>query len=249
MMNDDSESPIEAFRETNTKATLNLAKQAVAAGVKRFVFISSIKVNGEETLGKPYFADDTPNPSDPYGISKHEAEEELLKLAKETNLEVVIIRPPLVYGPGVKANFKSLMKLVSKGLPIPLGAIKNNARSMVGLDNLIDFIITCTKHPMAVNQKFLVSDRQAVSTKELIQSIASSMSKKLILIPIPKWTFQLAGALLNKQDVVQRLFSSLEVDISKNKDLLGWEPPYSTAEILKKTTDYYLSASSKEGSC
>jgi nucleoside-diphosphate-sugar epimerase len=252
MMNDDSESPLEAFRETNTRATLNLAQQAMDAGVKRFVFISSIKVNGEETFNKPYTADDVPNPSDSYGISKYEAEEELLELAKTTGLEIVIIRPPLVYGPGVKANFESLMKLVSKGLPIPLGAVKNNSRSFVGLDNLVDFIITCTTHPKAVNQKFLVSDLKSLSTSELIQAIASSMSKKVVLIFIPQWMFSFAGVLLRKKDIIQRLFSSLEVDISKNKDLLGWEPPYSTEVILKKTTSYYLSKSSKlskEGSC
>lgn len=249
MMQDDSESPIEAFREVNTRGTINLARQAIKSGVRRFIFISSIKVNGEETNDKPFTADDTSLPSDPYGISKHEAEVKLLELADETGLEVVIIRPPLVYGPGVKANFLSLIKLVAKRYPIPLGAVNKNSRSIVGIDNLIEFIITCIEHPAAKNQKFLVSDGKSLSTSKLIQAIGNSMSKNVILVPVPKWLFFMAGSLLSKQDVIQRLFSSLEVDISKNKELLGWVPPYSTEDILKKTTNYYLTKSSKESSC
>ena len=170
VMNDKVSDPLAEFRKVNVEGTLNLARQAVSAGVRRFIFISSIKVNGESTLpGRPYCAESAPEPMDPYGISKLEAEEGLRELAKETGLEVVIIRPPLVYGPGVKANFLSMMRWLSKGVPLPLGAICNS-RSLVALDNLVDLIATCIEHPSAANQTFLVSDGEDLSTTQLLSS-------------------------------------------------------------------------------
>lgn len=241
IMDDQSSDPLEDFRSVNTRGTLNLAKQAAAAGIKRFIFISSIKVNGESTKGKPYTPEDSPKPEDPYGVSKFEAEQQLLKLAEETNMEVVIIRPPLVYGPGVKANFLSLMKLVSKSFPIPLGTVTKNKRSLVSLDNLIDLIQVCIEHPNAKNEIFLISDGKDMSTVELIHEIARAMKKKPLLMPIPKFVFQAVGILLRKKSITQRIFGSLQVDFSKNQKLLNWTPPFTTQQSMVKTVNYYLS--------
>ncbi|MDX2505488.1 MAG: NAD-dependent epimerase/dehydratase family protein, partial [Gammaproteobacteria bacterium] len=178
IMNDTSNDPLEEFRKVNTYATLNLAKQAADSGVKRFVFLSSIKVNGELTMPCHLFSsDDTFVPTDPYGLSKYEAEQGLLALAKETGMEVVIIRPPLVYGPGVKANFASMMRWMEKSIPLPFGAI-HNQRSLVALDNLVSFIIHCIDHPKAANEIFLISDGEDVSTTELLQKVATAFRKK-----------------------------------------------------------------------
>ncbi|MDX2505434.1 MAG: NAD-dependent epimerase/dehydratase family protein, partial [Gammaproteobacteria bacterium] len=178
VMDDTANVPLTEYRKVNFEGTMNLARQAVQAGVKRFIFISSIKVNGEETvLGKPFTADDAPNPVDPYGVSKAETEQALLELAASTGLEVVIIRPVLVYGPGVKANFRSLMKWMYKGVPLPLGAVYNQ-RSLVALDNLVSFIIHCIDHPKAANEIFLISDGEDVSTTELLQKVATAFRKK-----------------------------------------------------------------------
>jgi len=228
------------FRRVNVAGTLNLARQAVDAGVRRFVFISSIKVNGEQTLpGRPYAADDVPAPVDPYGISKHEAEQGLRQLAQETGMEVVIIRPVLVYGPGVKANFYSMMRWLYKGIPLPLGAI-HNQRSLVALDNLVDLIVTCVDHPAAANQTFLVSDGEDLSTTELLRRTAAALGKPARLIPVPAWVLQASARLLGKEDFAQRLCGSLQVDISKTRSLLGWSPPIIVDEALYKTAQHFL---------
>jgi UDP-glucose 4-epimerase len=241
IMEDNSSSPLEDFREVNTYGTLNLAQQAADAGVKRFIFISSIKVNGESTeSGLPFKPDDVFIPTDPYGLSKYEAEIGLRKIAEKTGMEVVIIRPPLVYGPGVKANFASLMKWVNKGIPLPLGGITENKRSLVSIDNLVDLIITCIDHPSAVNQTFLVSDDDDVSTTQLLVNMAIGLNVSNRLIPIPSSWFTLAAKVIGKPAISQRLCGSLQVDISKTKELLNWQPPYSSAESMKKTAMLFL---------
>jgi UDP-glucose 4-epimerase len=234
VMADMASDPLEEYRAINVAGTLNLAKQAATAGVKRFIFVSSIKVNGEGTLpGKPYTAFDQVEASDPYGISKAEAETGLKKIAVETGMEVVIIRPPLVYGPGVKANFSAMIKLAAKNLPLPLGAI-NNERSMVALDNLVDLIVTCIDHPKAANQTFLVSDNQDVSTTELLQMMTHAAGKKPWLIPVPMRWLKFAAKITGKQAVIDRLCGNLQVDITHTKETLGWVPPISVEEGIKR---------------
>ena len=217
VMNNQSSDPLTEFRNVNVDGTLNLARQAAAAGVRRFIFISSIKVNGEGTaLGAPYLADAQPAPDDPYGISKMEAEQGLRALAAETGMDVVIIRPVLVYGPGVKANFLRMMRWLNKGVPLPLGAI-DNRRSLVALDNLVDLIITCLDHPAAANQIFLVSDGEDLSTTELLCRMGLALGRPARLIPVPVSLLTAGAALLGRRDMAQRLCGSLQVDISKRK--------------------------------
>lgn len=234
IMDDLAKDPLSEFRAVNTAGTLNLAKQSAQVGVKRFIFISSIKVNGESTTStRPFTAHEIPAPEDPYGISKAEAEEQLLGLGKQTGMEVVIIRPPLVYGDGVKANFASLMKLVSKGFPLPFRAIKYNKRSLVSVYNLVDLIKVCIEHPKAANQIFLVSDGHDLSTAEMVALMAKVQNKKNLAIPVPVWCFNFAGKLLNKQDVIERLTGSLQLDITHTKNTLNWSPPYSVEHGFK----------------
>jgi len=211
IMKEDVADSLAEYRRVNVDGTLNLARQAAATGVKRFIFISSIKVNGEQTpLGQPFTANDVPAPEDAYGVSKWEAEQGLLQLATETGMEVVIIRPPLVYGPGVKGNFASMIKLVAKGLPLPLGAV-HNLRSLVSVDNLVDLIITCIDHPAAANKVFLASDGQDLSTTELLRGVAREMGKPSRLIPLPASWLMLAATLMGKKAIAQRLLGSLQV--------------------------------------
>ncbi len=227
------------FRKVNVAGTLNLARQAQKQGLKRFVYISSIKVNGEKTvLGSPFTEQDSPAPVDSYGISKMEAEQELQQFASETGLEVVIIRPPLVYGPGVKANFQSMLSWLDKGIPLPLGGL-HNKRSLVALDNLVDLIMTCIDHPAAANQIFLVSDGEDLSVTELLRRMAKVMEKPACLIPVPAKILELGAALLGKSAIAQRLCGSLQVDTSKACDLLNWIPPLSVDEGLRRTAEYY----------
>ncbi|NMM13765.1 MAG: SDR family oxidoreductase [Rhodoferax sp.] len=234
VMHDTEADPLTAFRAVNVQGTLNLARQAAAAGVKRFVFISSVKVNGESTLpGRAFTEADGPDPQDAYGLSKHEAEQGLRQLAADTSMEMVIIRPPLVYGPGVKANFAALMRAVQRGWPLPLGAV-HNQRSLVALSNLVDFIVTCISHPQAANQTFLVSDGQDLSTTELVRGMARAAGVPARLLPVPVWALQAGATLLGKGDAVQRLCGNLQVDISKARQLLGWVPPVSMAEGLRR---------------
>ncbi|MEO3879133.1 UDP-glucose 4-epimerase family protein [Rheinheimera fenheensis] len=234
MMDESSSDPLAAFREVNTFGTLNLARQAAAAGVKRFIFLSSIKVNGESTLvDKPFKYDDVAKPEDAYGISKAEAEAGLRQIAAETGMEVVIIRPPLVYGRGAKANFAAMLKLAQKNLPLPLGAI-HNKRSLVALDNLVDLIVTCIEHPKADNQTFLVSDDRDVSTTELLKLMTRAAGKKPWLIPVPISWLKLAGKLTGKQAVIDRLCGNLQVDITHTKQTLGWTPPVTVEEGIAR---------------
>ncbi len=234
VMQDDAKDALAEYRAMNVAATLNLATQAAAADVKRFIFISSIKVNGESTTGlKPFTAFDKVSHSDPYGISKAEAESALRELAEATRMEVVIIRPPLVYGPGVKANFASLLRLAKKNLPLPLGAI-HNKRSMVALDNLVDLIVTCIIHPQAANQTFLVSDDRDLSTTELLKLMTEAMGKKPRLLPIPMNFIVLMGKLLGKQNIVDRVCGDLQVDIEHTKQTLAWRPPHSIQDSIRR---------------
>jgi nucleoside-diphosphate-sugar epimerase len=241
MMQDRSADPLAEFRKLNRDATLALAGLAADSGVKRFVFLSSIKVNGEKTFpqGRPsvFKPDDAFMPTDPYGLSKYEAEQGLLALAKETGMEVVIIRPPLVYGPGVKANFASMINWLRRGVPLPLGAINNN-RSFVALDNLVSFIALCadpTQSPKAANQVFLISDGEDVSTTDLLRKVADALGKEPYLLPVPVGLMNFAAKLIGKEEVANRLFGSLQVDNSKARDLLGWQPVITMDEELNKT--------------
>jgi len=240
VMNDNVADPLVEFRNVNVEGTLNLAKQAVSAGVKRFIFLSSIKVNGEATgIGKPFTADDSPSPIDPYGISKAETEKALMEISAKSGMEVVIIRPVLVYGPDVKANFLSMMRWLSRGFPLPLGAI-NNKRSLVSIDNLIDLIIVCIDHPAAANQVFLVSDGEDLSTTNLLQRLGNALEKPARLISIPSGLINVVASLLGKRKVAQRLLGSLQVDITKTRELLNWSPPVSVDVALKQTAKVFL---------
>lgn len=234
IMQDEVENPLAEYRRVNVVGTLNLARQAAAAGCKRFIFISSIKVNGEFTdKQEPFRAGEVPAPEDEYGISKFEAEQGLRKLSADTGMEVVIIRPPLIYGAGVKGNFASMTRLVEKGIPLPLGAI-NNKRSLVGIDNLVDLIIRCIDHPAAANQVFLAGDGEDLSTTELLRGVGEAMGKPARLIPVPAGLLQLGATLLGKKAMAQRLLGSLQVDISKTCELLDWKPPYTVQEGLRR---------------
>lgn len=234
VMRDETADPLAEYRRVNVAGTLNLAKQAAAAGVKRFVFISSIKVNGEATVSeRVFFTSDEPAPEDAYGLSKLEAEHGLMQLAAETGMEVVIIRPPLVYGSGVKGNFASMIKLVEKGLPLPFGAI-HNKRSLVGIDNLVDLIIRCIDHPAAANQVFLAGDGEDLSTTELLRGVGKAMGKPARLIPVPAGLLQFGATVLGRKAMAQRLLGSLQVDISKTCELLDWKPPYTVEEGLRR---------------
>lgn len=228
------------FRSINVDGTLNLARQAAQAGVRRFVFLSSIGVNGVQTFGKPFTASDEVAPHSAYAVSKHEAEVGLRVLASQTGLELVIIRPPLVYGPDAPGNFGSLMRWLGRGWPLPLGAVTKNRRSIVGLDNLIDLIITCVDHPRAVNQTFLVSDGDDISTTEFLRRIGLAMNRSVRLVPIPVALMALAAGVLGKKASAQSLLGSLQVDISKTCELLNWRPPMSIDEGLRRAVQQGL---------
>ncbi|AHG21859.1 hypothetical protein Z042_21270 [Chania multitudinisentens RB-25] len=245
VMNERESDPLAAFRRINVEGTINLAHQALAAGVRRFVFVSSVKVNGEATTVKPYAESDTAAPVDPYGVSKHEAEQALWELARHTSLEVVVVRPPLVYGPGVKANFRNLMGAVARGIPLPIGAI-HNARSMVAIDNLVDFLITTLQHNAAAGQMFLVSDGDDLSTPALARKLGSAMGRPARLIPVPPSILHLLGILTGKQSTIDRLTGSLQVDINHAKTLLGWQPRVSVNQALERTISHFLSARETE---
>ncbi|MGS0692275.1 UDP-glucose 4-epimerase family protein [Shewanella sp. 30m-9] len=241
VMNDSVVNPLEDYREVNSLGAANLARQAAASGAKRFVYVSSIKVNGEgTTLGNPFTSFNDKAPEDDYGISKAEAEEELLAIGRETGIEVVIVRPTLVYGPGVKANFASLMNLVSKGIPLPFGCITNNRRSLVSVDNLVDLIVTCIDHPKATNQVFLVSDDHDVSTSEMVCQMAKALGKSNRLLPVPLWCYHVVGKLTGKTAVISRLLGSLQVDITHTKSTLNWVPPQTLEQGFKETAEYFL---------
>lgn len=234
VMNNSANNGVDIYRDVNVDGTLHLAQLAIAMGVKRFIFISSIKVNGELTShSQPFMHDDAAAPEDAYGRSKQAAEDGLRQLVANSGMELVIIRPPLVYGPGVKGNFSSLLAISQKNLPLPLGAI-NNQRSMVALDNLMDLIITCIDHPKAANQTFLVSDDQDMSTTELLKMMSHAAGKNPHLLSIPVSWLRLLGWLTGKQAVIERLCGNLQVDISHTKETLDWQPPISVEDGIRR---------------
>jgi nucleoside-diphosphate-sugar epimerase len=240
VMRDSSADPLMEYRRSNVEGTVNLARQAAGASVKRFIFISSVKVNGELTsVDAPFLADDIPAPQDPYGISKLEAEQGLQDIAQKTNMEVVVIRPPLVYGPGVKANFLSIMRCLYRGIPLPLGAV-HNLRSFVALDNLVDLLVRCLTHPAAANQTFLVSDGEDLSTSELVVRLGRALGKPARLIPVPEQLLIVAATLLRRREFAQRICGSLRVDMDKTRRLLNWQPPITVDEGLRRAAEGFL---------
>jgi nucleoside-diphosphate-sugar epimerase len=238
IMNDQEPDPLSHYRRVNVEATLALARQAAALGIKRFVFLSSIKVNGEITYeNKPFTEAAGPIPGDPYGLSKYEAELQLTELSEITGMEIVIIRPPLVYGPQVKGNFVTMVKLATGNFPIPLRLATRNKRSLLALENLVSFIILCgdyNKTPQAANEIFVISDNEDVSTAELIVKVANAYGKKVRLLPIPIWFLQICATLIGKKDMVARVLGSLQVDSSKARNLLGWKSVITMGEQLEK---------------
>ncbi len=245
VMHDNVADPLAQFRRVNVAGSMNLARQSVAAGVKRFVYLSSIKVNGESTiLGKPYTADDQPQPLDPYGISKAEAEQELRSLTEVSAMDLVIIRPPLVYGPGVKANFLSMMHWLWRGVPLPF-ALTRNKRSFVALGNLIDMITICIESPAASNKTFLVSDGDDLSTSELLWAMGQALSKPARLFPVPIGLMSVGARIIGRPAIAQRLFESLQVDISATCQALNWSPPLSVSAAMKETADDFIASCKK----
>lgn len=241
MMQDNAVDPLSEFIKINCDATLNLAKQAAATGVRRFIFLSSIKVNGETTEGRmPFKETDEPNPQDPYGISKLHAEEALKKVSHDTGMELVIVRPPLVFGPGVRANFLKLLQLADRGIPLPLGQVKNQ-RSLIFVENLSDALLRCATQPAAAGKTYLVSDGQSFSTAELFQSISYALERRGRLLSIPVNLMRIVALLFGKTAVLDRLTQSLIVDSQKISKELNWIPPYTLNEGLKITADWYRS--------
>ncbi len=234
VMQESASDPLAEFRRVNVDGTLNLARQAAQAGVRRFVFISSIGVNGAQTFGRPFTRDDVPAPHSPYAQAKHEAEVALRALALATSLEVVIIRPPLVFGPGAPGNFGTLMRALRRGLPLPLGAV-HNQRSLVSLGNLVSLISTCLDHRAAAHQTFLVSDGEDISTTALLRALAKALGKPARLIPVPVALLAGAARLLGKSQAVAQLCGSLQVDIAITRSRLGWTPPLQLADALGET--------------
>ena len=240
VMNETETDALAAYRAVNVTGTRRLAEQAAKMGVHRLVYLSSIKVNGEQTFSGDFFTClDKPFAKDPYGISKWEAEQALHEVSEKTDLEVVIIRPPLVYGAGVKGNFLSMLAWLSRGVPLPLGAIQNQ-RSLVGIDNLVDLIITCIDHPAAKNQTFLVSDDEDLSTTELVQRLGAALNKPVRLLPVPASLLGLVARLMGRQYLAERLLGDLQVNITKTKKMLDWAPPVSVHDGFRKTAKWYL---------
>lgn len=238
VMDDNAEDPLAEFLKVNLDATMSLARQAATAGVRRFVYLSSIKVNGEtSSVEKPFLETDVPSPQDPYAISKLRAEKALQDISLETGMELVIVRPPLVYGPGVRANFAKLMKSVQKGIPLPLGCVENK-RSLVFVGNLCDALIECAMHPAAAGRTYLVSDGEDVSSAELARRLAQSFRRSAILLPIPMSLMALGAKLLGKQAVIDRLTQSLVIDSSRIREDLGWKPAYTLTQGLKITAEW-----------
>ena len=237
IMDDPAADPLIEFRKINVKGTAQLAREAVKAGVRRFVFISSIKVNGEESV-IPYTPESLPNPCDPYGVSKWEAEQVLRSIEAETGLEVVVVRPTLVYGPGVKANFLNMMKIIAKGIPLPFASVANK-RSMIYVGNLADALATCTAHPDAAGKTYLVSDGEDLSTPELIRRVGNALNKPARLFPFSPSMLYLAGKLIGKTAAVNRLLGSLMVDSSRIRTELDWTPPFTMEDGLIETASWF----------
>lgn len=243
VMHDTATDPLAEFRRTNVAGTLSLARQAVSCGVKRFVFVSSIKVNGEATLpGHPFTPDDRPGPTDPYGISKLEAELGLRELEGRSGLDVVIVRPVLVYGPGVKANFRTMMRVLGAGIPLPFGGLENR-RSLIGLRNLADFLVTCARHEAAAHQTFLVSDGEDLTTSELLRRLAALLGRPARLVNVPASLLKRIARLLRQGDIAQRICGTLQIDSSKTGTQLAWAPPFRVNDELQKTVDAFVAHS------
>jgi nucleoside-diphosphate-sugar epimerase len=239
LLKDLSSDKLSDYRIANVDSTLNLARQCAQTGVKRLIYLSSVKVNGEATTTRPFFASDKPAPQDPYGVSKFEAEQGLKQIASETGLEVVIIRPPLVYGPRVKANFLQMMGLVKRGVPLPFANIENR-RSLVFVGNLVDLIVQSVKNDNAAGQIFMVSDGHDVSTEDLIRAIAAAMNKRPMLLPVPSAVLHGLANLVGKKAIAERVLGSLQVDIAHTLDTLHWSPPYSFEYGIEQTVKYFL---------
>ncbi|WRH91107.1 SDR family oxidoreductase [Pseudomonas fluorescens] len=239
VMNEKGADGLAAFRKINVEGTVRLARRAAECGVKRFIFISSIKVNGEGTpRNKTFKATDLPAPVDAYGISKREAEDALRQVCEETGMELVVIRPPLVYGPGVKANFLSMVRWLDRGIPLPLGAI-DNRRSLVAIGNLTDLVLTCIDHPAAAGEIFLVSDGEDLSTTQLLRRTALALGNSARLLPVPAGLLQAAASMVGKSGIAERLCGNLQVDIQRTCELLGWRPPINTEKALRQTVEHY----------
>lgn len=234
IMQDRHENPLAEFRKINVAGSINLARQAAGCGVKRLIYLSSIKVHGESTEAQAFTVADVPNPQDPYGISKWEAEQALQHIANSTAMQTVIIRSPLIYGPGVKGNFQRLLRVLQKNIPLPLAAVENR-RSLVNLDNLCDLISCCVTHPAAAGQVFLVSDQQDLSTPDLLRLMAKVLGLKLKLLPIPVSCLRLLAKCLGKSAEIDRLCGSLQVDIQHTRKLLNWKPPYTVEQGISRT--------------
>ncbi len=239
VMNENSSEPLTEFRQVNTAGTEHLARSAAASGVKRFVYVSSIKVNGEETIGGHLYSEfNAASPQDSYALSKWEAEQALHRVASETGMEIVIIRPPLVYGAGVKGNFAQMLKVLSRGIPLPLASI-TNARSLIYLGNFVDALLRCATHPAAAGKTYLVSDGKDISTPELLRQLGAAMGHQARLLPFPPAFLMLAGRLLGRSGQINRLLGSLQIDSSKIRDELEWQPPYTPQEGLQATAAWY----------
>jgi UDP-glucose 4-epimerase len=235
---DTAQDPLREFRTVNTVGSLLLAHQAALRGVRHFVYVSSIKVNGDETLGRPFSVNDRPAPCDPYGVSKLEAELGLRRIADSCGMSLTIIRPPLVYGPGVKANFRRLMRWIKSGVPLPLGGI-HNRRSLVAVENLADLVVTCVNRPAARNRTFLVSDGEDLSTTELVRNLAHAMGTRVRLVSVSPAALDAAARLMGRRDEARRLLQSLQVDIDLTRKLLSWTPPSSVQHGLELTAEQF----------
>lgn len=245
VLEDGATDPLSAFRKVNVDGTLKLARQAAEAGAKRFVFISSIGVNGGSTQGIPFTEANAAKPHTPYAQSKLEAEQALKYLFEKKGMELVIIRPPLIYAAHAPGNFARLLKIVKKQLPLPFGLVKNQ-RSFVALENVVDFIALCVEHPQATNQTFVIADGASISTPELLKLLAQGMNKKVLLLPVPVKLMELGAKLLGREAMFEQLCGSLEVDITKAKTLLSWQPPVSTAQAMQQTAQHFLSSQLKK---
>lgn len=240
VMKESANDPLAEFRRVNTEGTRRLAEAAAEAGVRRFIFISTIKVNGESNAGAAYCEDDPAAPRDAYGISKWEAEQALFQVASRTPMEAVVLRPPLIYGEGVKGNFLALLRLCRMSLPLPLGGIVNK-RSMIYLGNMVDVIVRCLDHPAAAGQTFLVRDGEDLTVSDLIRRLAKALGKPALLFPVPEALLQMTGRLTGKSDMVARLLDSLTVDDRKVRQETGWVPPYTVTQGLDETAAWFLS--------
>ena len=242
--------PLAEFRKINVEGTANLARQAMKAGIRRFIYLSSIKVNGEYTYqGSAFNSEDAANPEDPYSISKHEAEEYLINLSKNCSMEIVIIRPPLVYGPGVKGNFFRMLQLAQKNMLLPLGRIKENKRSFISINNLVSLINVCITHSSAANQIFLASDGDDLSTTDLLRKIRELFGRQALLLPVPLWILEKICTLLGKKTEIMRIFGSLQIDISKTQQMLNWEPIESVDDALYNTVQDFRQKHKPDSIC